>query len=366
MKSLLIASLSFLLITTASAQKPTVEAVLSAYKKSIKNIQRLSYQAHRIDTFPTGGVLNNTGKVLIERYKQDSILGINFWGKRDDVEKEYLYLQGYGYEINPKKGRYTKAPESFGFLGSPGGQMVLIYMMYAEAGHEHVELIEDDQHFILVYTFKDDPDYDLRNQKRWTYLDKETYLPVKFVESKSQLNNRRTKQFTISDIKINETVESTIAQRRAGIEAFKDKSEQKIVAPPSLVGKRHPTLKLPQLGDSTILELSVGEPMLLVFWEFWCGPCIKSLPEIQKMNEQFGGRLRVIGVSAADPVKTALIRRKRGVSFPNLIGNSAILKAYDVNSFPNYFLIDENGIVSKHYQTFDYETVLSDVEKILR
>ncbi len=358
--------LSFSICCACKAQGPTVESVLAKYQKSIKEIHRLSYQANRIDTFPSGGIWDHTGTVLIERFKQDSILGINFWGKRDDYAKEYLYFQGFGYEISTKKKRYTKEPTNFGFLGSPGGQLVSVYMLYAEAGHESVRLGQDDQHYILEYTFKDDPVYDIRNRKRRVYLDRETYLPVKFIETKLQHDDRSFKQLTLTNIKINEEVETSIAEYRSTISHFKNKSPIKTKKEPSLIGKKYPAIHLPKISEQSVtVDSSAADPILLVFWEYWCGPCIKSLPELQKLSEAFEGKLQVVGISSSDPVKTAQIMQKRGIRFLNLLGNDKVLKAYKVNAFPNYFLIDKNGLIVKNYQAFDVNALTLAINNLL-
>ena len=367
MKKVLVLLLACSFCQALAAQSLDLEAILAAYQNSIKNIQRLSYQAHRIDTFATGGVWDRTGYVLIERNKEDTILGINFLGERKDLNKDYFYFQGMGYEVAPRKKRYTREPTSFEFLGSPGGQLVSVYMMYAGGGYQSIVVQETSEHYILQYSFEDDLTYDVKDRKRWLYLDKNTYLPNKLVEKKLQIGSRASMTLMISDIKINAAVERSLANYQSKLHQFKDKSPTITETSSGLIGTIPKAFQLPMLADSSVVvSLVKGKPTLLSFWEIWCGPCLASLPKLQKLDETFGEQLSVIGISTSDPSKTLEVMKNKEVGFMNLLGTDETLKAYAVSSFPSYFLIDKNGVITQAYLSFDYETISADIRQLLK
>src|SRR5438105_2894474 len=50
-------------------------------------------------------------------------------------------------------------------------------------------------------------------------------------------------------------------------------------------------------GLKELKSVDAREVVLLDFWGTWCGPCVKKLPEVQALHEQFQGKgLVVIGV----------------------------------------------------------------------
>jgi thiol-disulfide isomerase/thioredoxin len=58
------------------------------------------------------------------------------------------------------------------------------------------------------------------------------------------------------------------------------------------------TFKNPDGGDFTLAKFK-GVPVLVNLWASWCGPCIKELPTLQKLEEAqaLDGQLGVIAVS---------------------------------------------------------------------
>ena len=58
-------------------------------------------------------------------------------------------------------------------------------------------------------------------------------------------------------------------------------------AVPSIRGKDAPQFKLPSL-DGTIVRSSEfqGKVVMVNFWATWCGPCVRAMPEMQKIHDE--------------------------------------------------------------------------------
>jgi thiol-disulfide isomerase/thioredoxin len=103
---------------------------------------------------------------------------------------------------------------------------------------------------------------------------------------------------------------------------------------------------------------------LIDFWEVWCGPCIKSLPEVEKLRSTYKDRLQVIGVVTEDKETAIKLIGKKGITFLNLFADKDYLRKFSVNSYPRYFLIDNKGVVQQEYFGFS-EQIEADIKSMM-
>ena len=54
-------------------------------------------------------------------------------------------------------------------------------------------------------------------------------------------------------------------------------------------------------GDNISLSDFLGkEVVILSFWATWCGPCLKEMPKLVAMQEEFGDKLKILWISVDD------------------------------------------------------------------
>ena len=120
------------------------------------------------------------------------------------------------------------------------------------------------------------------------------------------------------------------------------------VVPP---GEPAPDFSLPdRSGRSYSLANFRGRPLLIDFWATWCGPCRKTMPEVQRLHEQYGRELQVVGINIEGNSPDVLgYLDEGGYTFPVLFdsGNwdSIVALSYGVSSIPRTFLLDRIGRV---------------------
>ena len=120
------------------------------------------------------------------------------------------------------------------------------------------------------------------------------------------------------------------------------------VLPP---GEAAPDFSLPdRSGRSYSLANFRGRPLLIDFWATWCGPCRKTMPEVQRLHQEYGRDLQVVGINIEGNSPDVLgYLDEGGYTFPVLFdsGNwdSIVAMSYGVNSIPRTFLIDRNSRV---------------------
>jgi cytochrome c-type biogenesis protein len=113
-----------------------------------------------------------------------------------------------------------------------------------------------------------------------------------------------------------------------------------------------------QYGNQHTLSDYKGKVVFLNFWATWCPPCIKEMPDIEKIYNEYGKNeedVIILGVANpsseeypnnADESKEDIIKflDDKGYTFPVVFDETGeLLRSYFINAFPTTFLIDKDG-----------------------
>lgn len=131
------------------------------------------------------------------------------------------------------------------------------------------------------------------------------------------------------------------------------------------------TLQTP-LGESiTLREVTAragGQPAVVNFWASWCGPCRVEMPDFQRVNMKYNGRIAILGVNQGENAPTVTeFGAEFGITYPLLVDqDSSVNRSYNVNSLPTTVFIDANGIVREVNIGILTQAVLEDrIETLL-
>jgi thiol-disulfide isomerase/thioredoxin len=140
-----------------------------------------------------------------------------------------------------------------------------------------------------------------------------------------------------------------------------------------MLTKEAPTFTLPLLaGGDFDLAKEKGKVIVLDFWATWCGPCVKSLPDmIAKMAEFDPSKVRFIAVNQAEPtdqVKTFIETRgwKMDVA---LDAFQRVGQQFKVEGIPHTVIIDAAGkvaFVKTGYSPDGAEKLAEQVRKLIK
>jgi peroxiredoxin/YHS domain-containing protein len=112
-----------------------------------------------------------------------------------------------------------------------------------------------------------------------------------------------------------------------------------------------PRFSLADLAGQAISNRSLeGRVVLLDFWATWCGPCRKSMPELQALHERYADQgFDVVGISI-DEGRSAHARVKKFIAakkirYPIAVDSEAdpAWAAFHVKAIPSAFLLDRDG-----------------------
>lgn len=128
------------------------------------------------------------------------------------------------------------------------------------------------------------------------------------------------------------------------------------VSPPptfsDIIGQRRPGFSLSDVSGK-VRDVSEwdGSVILINFWATWCLPCLEEVPELVRLQQDYGERgLQVIGIALQQAEELHGFIREHHMNYPVLAGQAAVIKAAEdygnnLGALPYTAIIDRDGTV---------------------
>ncbi len=132
---------------------------------------------------------------------------------------------------------------------------------------------------------------------------------------------------------------------RAGMEALNYLNPVKTVSSGSLV----PSYEyFDKNGKSVRISDFAGKWVLVDFWSRGCGPCIKSIPELGAVSNEFKDKLAVVSISLDSENFWKEASREHGIfwnDWNDPKGTSGSVRAFGSNGIPTFVIVSPEGII---------------------
>ena len=110
-------------------------------------------------------------------------------------------------------------------------------------------------------------------------------------------------------------------------------------------------------GKETIYLKDIKSKLLILdFWATWCSSCIKKIPELEKLKNQFGGSLEILLVNeksgrdspeqAAQFLKKVNLTTGKSYQLSSIVGDSVLRDYFPHNSIPHQVWIADGKILA--------------------
>ncbi len=389
MKPLFYVLLAFVVLVSCQRNEHA-EKIIDEYQKNISKEMSWEYDAHyKFKYFGKNDTSEHFANCRLIRDTDDPFFGGSFWIKNDSIDTyydlEHIYL------INHRKKKITRfAPhedKSQALIvkeGVSGGVLQSYFLDYKSLS----KMLDDRKATCKVYDttfnqayyscveFSHNKAKDINRQMAFFFTPRNTLKGISF--SVNLQNDGQYSYWWFSNEKYG-TVQ--LAQLKKEFDVFaktytikdcRDSDEQKEI--PLVKGVKAPEFSglYYQTGDSIKLSDYQGKIVVLDFWYQGCYPCVKAIPSLVKLRQEYSEKdLVVLGINAFDAKgerKFEDFVKKHKINYPIVFVQPKVITDYNITGYPTFYIIDRSGEIkySKVGYSPDNEHEIKDaLEKIV-
>ncbi len=96
-------------------------------------------------------------------------------------------------------------------------------------------------------------------------------------------------------------------------------------------------------GEGYNLEESKGSVVFVNLWATWCPPCIAEMPEMQKLYDDYKGKITFLFVSNENQNRVNTFLKKKKYNFPTFQPSSNMPEQLYSKSIPATYIINKKG-----------------------
>lgn len=118
-------------------------------------------------------------------------------------------------------------------------------------------------------------------------------------------------------------------------------------------------------GTTLSINSFRGKLIILDFWNVWCGSCIEAFPKMEKLQQQFGDKIKVLLVTNNDDEEIKrLFTKIKSPGLTIISGDSVLNNSFPHNTVPHHVWINPDGRVQ--FITDGYNATEANITKVLK
>ncbi|MGB3607339.1 MAG: TlpA disulfide reductase family protein [Psychroserpens sp.] len=112
------------------------------------------------------------------------------------------------------------------------------------------------------------------------------------------------------------------------------------------IGKKLPFNSITTINDELLNIRSLnGKPTLINFWFTNCIPCIKEMPELNKIKEDYGDTVNFIAITFETKEKVTEFLKKKDFNFIQIVNSKKEIDKIENEAYPMNMFLDKDGII---------------------
>jgi len=242
-----------------------------------------------------------------------------------------------------------------------------VYCRFTIFGNKQVEF------FGKAYYIENPYDFGDATSKYEIWIDKSTDLPYKVRrEMSTDISVETISNVSLNKIKIEDFKASNYFQPDYKLVAYGEgnkKQKENI-----LIGKKAPDWVLVDTNNKPqSLNTLKSKVVMIQFTSVSCGPCRASIPFLNKLTSAYNKKdfdFVAIECTANSLRALQFYQNKNAINYKFLKSTKAVLKDYEIVSFPMFFILDKNRVIRKVFNGYGETTtdkeIRDTIDKLLK
>lgn len=224
-----------------------------------------------------------------------------------------------------------------------------IYCCFTIFGDKQVEF------FGKAYYIENPSDFGESTSKYEIWIDKSTNLPFKIRREMSHdISVETISNVSLNKIKIKDFKASDYFQPNYKITAYRTQNQKRNEN--KWIGKKAPDWVLVDTNNKPqSLNALKSKVIMIQFTSVSCGPCRVSIPFLNKLTSAYNKKdfdFVAIECTANSLRALQFYQNKNAINYKFLKSTKAVLKDYEIVSFPMFFILDKNRVIREVFNGY--------------